>query len=56
MDVKEAANMLRKKPLLGHETPHSHRYVVLSEDEYRLVLDALEGQSRSVPKRAVRNG
>jgi len=56
MDVREAAEMLRKKALLGHETPHSHQYVVLSADEYRLLLEALEGQHRSVPKRATRSG
>ena len=55
MEYLTAADLLRAKPLLGANTPHSSRYVVLLEEEYRLILHALEEPAgRKVPRQTHR--
>ena len=55
MEYLTAADLLRAKPLLGANTPHSSRYVVLLEEEYRLILNALDRiTDRKVPRQTHR--
>lgn len=55
MESLTALGILKAKALLGANTPYSSRYVVLLEDEYRLILRALEQTTqRKVPRQTVR--
>lgn len=49
-------DVLKSKPLLGANTPHSCRYVVLTEAEISVIREDLEraASRRRVPKTAER--
>ena len=53
-----ALDVIRSKPLLGANTPHSCRYVVFTEIELDLIRAELEkiASRRRVPKTAERSG